>query len=138
MGEKKQSYYYNETFPPSCTNQKCNRKLQQFSVLICIVEACMCSGFLPTSQSLKAFQEKKKLGFFFLHLWLCPPKSKNRQASEGRIMAFSFTFSDRTDLHHAVSGASPGKHRQTFNNVILESLTPLPEHEECLDGLYKL
>lgn len=53
--EKNSLINMTEVFPPSCTNQKCNKEVSWLSMLLCIAEACLCSGFLPTAQSLKAF-----------------------------------------------------------------------------------
>lgn len=73
-------------------------------------------------------------GNFYSHLWLCSPKSKNRQASEGGISSLSHFQIEQICI---VPQTIPGKHPQTFNNVILESLiTPL-EHEECMERLSK-
>lgn len=80
------------------------------------------------------------MGIFFSHLWLCSPKSKNRQASEGGIRSVSHFQIEQIctvpQTNHRFAGF-PGKHRQTFNNVILESLITLLEHEGCMDRLFK-
>lgn len=80
------------------------------------------------------------MGIFFSHLWFCSPKSKNRQASEGRIRSVSHFQIEQIctvpQTNHRFAGF-PGKHRQTFNNVILESLITLLEHEGCMDRLSK-
>lgn len=75
---------------------------------------------------------------FFSHLWLCPPKPENRQASEGGISWVSHFQIEQICTTNNCFVDFPGKHQQTFNNGILDSLTAALDHEECMDGLYKL